>query len=111
MRPRSVLLAVLAFLLWIVTAAVGLWEIIIVRDMVLRVFARFWGNREHFGTDYWVAVQLGQWTVVLLALVWIVLVIGSGEYHYRRLGQRSSWRLFGWTIAGELAILVLAYFI
>lgn len=44
--------AVLAFILWIVTAVVGFWEIVVVRDMVLRVFARFWGDQERFGADY-----------------------------------------------------------
>ncbi|MFQ5592632.1 MAG: hypothetical protein ACE5HA_00555 [Anaerolineae bacterium] len=52
MQPRSVLPAVLAFILWIVTAVVGFWEIVVVRDMVLRVFARFWGDQERFGADY-----------------------------------------------------------
>lgn len=102
MEPRRVALSVLAFILWAATAALGLWEIVVIREMLLRVYARFW-------SDYWSAAALRNWTVLVLGLVWIVVVIGGGEYHYRRLGQRRSWRLFGWTIAGELAILVLAY--
>ena len=111
MQPRTVLPAVLAFILWAVTAAVGLVEIFVVREMVLRIFARFWGDQGPFGSGYWSAVQVAQWAVLILAIVWIVLVIGSGEYHYRRFGQRRSWQLFGWTLAGELAILMLAYFV
>ena len=49
--------------------------------------------------------------VIPLAFLWIAAVIGCGEYHYRRFGQPRSWRLFGWVIAVELSILVLALFI
>ena len=103
-QPRRISAGVLALILWIATAAVGLVEIVVVREMLLRVYARFW-------SDYWSAVNVGNWSVVILAIVWLALVAGGGEYHRTRVGQRSSWRLFGLTIAVEVAILLLALFI
>ena len=104
MQSRQAPASVLALILWIATAAVGLWEIVIVRGMLLRIYARFW-------SDYWPAVNLGNWAVFILGAMWLVLVVGGGEYHYRRVGRRESWRLFGRTIAVEVAILILALFI
>jgi hypothetical protein len=48
---------------------------------------------------------VGVWLTVPLSILWIAIVVGGGEYHYRHVGQRSSWRLFGLTIGFELLIL------
>jgi hypothetical protein len=94
---RLLLMRTLALVLWIGTAIVGLQVIVVVMDLLM-----------------WLAsLGLSAGVVVLsiwpLCIVWIALVVGGGEYHYQRLGQRSSWRLFGWTIAVELLILMLPY--
>lgn len=112
----------LAFVLWVATAALGLYEILLIREMLFRIYVQssssglalgsqlLNGRNEDFyllRKDFWQALALGNWALIPLALVWIVLVIGGGEYHYKRAGQRSSWKLFGWTIAAEMLVLVL----
>jgi hypothetical protein len=49
--------------------------------------------------------------VFLLALVMLIFIIWSTEYHLKRVGKPESWRLFGWTIAVELSIILLNYFL
>jgi len=100
-QPRLILSALLALILWIGTAIIGLQNIIDVRKIFVVSFARL-------GVDFPVAYSLSVFVVFISALLWIALVIGGGEYHYRRLGQRSSWKLFGWTIAGQFSILILS---
>ena len=104
MQLKQISAGVLALILWIATAVVGLVEIVVVRDMVLRLYGRF-------GSSYWSGVMLGNVTVLVLALAWLALVVGTGEYHRGHVGERNSWKVFGWTIAVEVAILVLAFFI
>mgnify|MGYP001828914564 CR=1 FL=1 len=101
----------MAFFLWAFTASLGLLEIVIIREMVLRVYARFWAGDGGYGQSYWGGVAVGNWLAFILALVWIALVIGGGEYQYKNVGKSSSWRLFGRTIDVQLSILVLALFI
>jgi len=103
-QPRQIPVRVLAIVLWIVTALLGLLDILAVRDILIGVYAGSGGR------DYWVAVNVRNWTVVIVALVWIAVVVGGGEYHRSRVGQRSSWGLFGLTIAIEIAILLLTFF-
>ena len=103
--------AVATLVLWAFTAALGMFEILVVRDMVLRVYARFFADDWAYGDDYWGGVALGQVLVVILAIVWIGLIIGAAEYHYKYFGQPKSWRLFARVIGVELAVLVLAFFI
>jgi hypothetical protein len=121
-RAGKVLSSALAFALWVATAALGLYEFVLVRGMLFRIYARssssglalgsqlLNGRNENFyllRRDSWQALAVGNWALIPLALVWIALVVGGGEYHYRRVGQRSSWKLFGWTIAAEMLILVM----
>ncbi|MFP4394134.1 MAG: anti-sigma factor family protein [Anaerolineales bacterium] len=101
---RRAFIGPLAFLLWLGTAALGLYEIFVIREIFFQIFARCSQN-------YGLALALGNWGVMLLAAVWIAAFIGGGEYHYRRLGTRASWSLFGWTIGIELAILLIAFLI
>jgi hypothetical protein len=108
---RLIFSGVLAFILWVGTAILGLYELFLAQDMLFRLYARFWCRHECLGKDYWRALALGRWALIPLSLVWIALVVGGGEYHYRRVGQRSSWKLFGWTVAAQALILVLAFFV
>lgn len=90
--------------LWIVTCALGILEIYLLQEMLLRIYARF-------GSDYFSGVTIRSVAVLILAVLYIAFAVGTGEHHHRRVGQRNSMMLFGWTIAIQLAILVLCYFV
>jgi hypothetical protein len=90
--------------LWLGTIGIGLYEIVILRGMVLRIYAVFWSNR-------YLAVTLGNWAIVAFAMVWIAFAFGTGEYHFRHVGERGSWRLLVISIAVEVAILLLTLFV
>ncbi len=104
MRLSRLPVGFLTFILWLVTIAVGLWEILIVRDMFVRLYARF-------GHDYGTGLAIRNWTVLPLSVVWLAFAIGTGEYHRLKAGQRASWLLFGRTIAAEAAVLILVLII
>jgi hypothetical protein len=105
---RLMLSRVLASILWLGTAVVGIYEIYLIREMIFAIYARFIEGASS-GTDYWAALSLGNAALIPLSIGWIALVMSGGEYHFKRVGQRNSWRLFGWTIAGELLILALPW--
>jgi hypothetical protein len=105
---RLILSYVLAFILWVGTAILGIYEIYLVREMIFAIYARSVDGASTV-TDYWAALALGNVALLPLSIAWIALVMGGGEYHFKRIGQRGSWKLFGWTIAGELLILTLPW--
>lgn len=106
LRARRGWTAPLTFVLWAGTAIVGLYEILLLQELSYRCYARFWSGAR-YGQDYGRATALGVWSVFILAMVWIAVFIGGAEYHYKHVGQRGSWKWFGWTIAVELLILAL----
>jgi hypothetical protein len=101
----------LAIVLWLATAALGGFDIYVVHEMAARVYARYFGSGVARGSNYWESIALGNVIVLVLAVLWIGLVIGGGEYHAKYVGTRKSWRLFARTLGVELAVLVLALFI
>ncbi len=62
-------------------------------------------------SDYRGALALRTFLVFPLAILWLAMVVGGGEYHYKSFGQPRSWRLFARTIAVEVSIFALALFI
>jgi hypothetical protein len=100
--PRLIIAGILAFILWIGTAILGLQVIVIARDLLIWLVFRGLGN-------FSLALALGSLVLLPLGAAWIVLVIGGGEYHYKRVGQPSSWTLFGLVITIELLMLILPY--
>jgi hypothetical protein len=47
--------------------------------------------------------------VLVGAMLYTGFVIGGAEYHYKNLGQPGSWKLFIFTLLGQLFILILPY--
>ncbi len=111
LRSSRIWSGVLAFVLWAGTAALGFVAISTVLDTALRVYAVFWGDYGFYGSDYRGALALRNFIVFSLAGLWLAMVVGGGEYHYKKFGQPKSWRLFARTIAVEVSIFVLALFI
>jgi hypothetical protein len=109
-QPKRTLQGLLVFGLWLFIAVVGLMEINTVLVMATRVFAHFWGDFGFYGSVF-IPNAIRQFLVVPLALALIVAVIGSGEYSYRNFGKPGALKIFGWVIAVELSILVLAFYI
>ena len=93
-----------AIALWLGTAVLGLYEIALLHEMLLRAYVRFGPSSAQL---LWQAEALSSWGVFFMGAAWIALVIGGGEYHYRHIGRRASWRLFAWTVGAQLALLAL----
>ena len=101
-QPRFLLSAVLAFMLWLGTAVIGLQNIVIIRNLAIVGFTTI-------GSGVMTSA-LAIFVVLVAALIYIFVVIGGAEYHYRRIGEAGSWKLFSLTILAELFILLLPYF-
>ncbi len=103
-RPRFVIVAILTGLLWLGAAILGLISLLVIRDLSLWVFVSSGSSNAWAG-----AVTI--LVMMISALIYITAVIGGAEYHYKQIGQPSSWKLFAWTIGIELLILILPHFV
>ena len=101
-KTRQLASGALALVLWLVTFGLGLQGIYFLKEIFYLIYVSLGGSVER--AERFVPVLL-----FILALVFLVFIIGTTEYHLKRVGKPESWRLFGWTIAVELSLLILYY--
>ena len=103
-RPRALrfLFAVLAMVLWLITFVLGLECIYVIREIFYLIFISMGGSMIK-------AERFALALVFVLGLASLVFFIGTAEYHRKRPGTRESWKLFAWSIAVEVSIIVLYY--
>lgn len=104
LRPRYIISALLAVLLWIGTAVLGFLNLVAVRDIALIALTDLGSSPQEAGF-------LTILAVLIAALGFIAVVIGGAEYHRQRIGHPSSWKTFIWTIAIQLLVLLVPYFL
>ncbi|MCS7057094.1 MAG: hypothetical protein NZM18_13075 [Thermoflexales bacterium] len=101
---KDALVAGAAFALWLVTVALGLWEVYVLRQLYYLLYARV---ARHFGGDFESADVVGYCLLPVLAFGFIAFAIGTAEWHRLNLGRPRSWKVFAVTIAIQLAILLI----
>jgi hypothetical protein len=102
--PRQLGASILAIVLWLVSFVLGLQTIYSLMQIISLMRVALGGNLA----DIQASTPI---VVFLLALLMLIYIIWSTEYHIKRVGKPESWRLFGWTIAVELSIILLNYFL
>jgi hypothetical protein len=101
-KARKIASSLLAIVLWLISAGLGLQAIYTVKEIFYLIYVSLGGSIQR--AERFVPVL-----VFFLALGFLVFIIGTTEYHLKRVGRPESWRLFGWTIAVELSLLILYY--
>jgi hypothetical protein len=100
-RPSTPAL-LLAVVLWLISFGLALNAIYALKEIYYLVTVRLGGSLER-------ALASAFGLVWCLGFVGLVVMIGTTEYHFKHVGEPKSWRLFAWTIAVELSIILLYY--
>jgi hypothetical protein len=103
-KPRALAPSLLAIVLWLVSFVLGLQAIYDLTQLIAVM-------RVALGTSLEDARMATPVLAFFLALVLLIFIIWSTEYHLKRVGKPESWRLFGLTIAVELMIILLNSFL
>lgn len=100
LKPAPAGLALLAIVLWLATFVLGLQAIHDLTQLLSLLQVSLGGSltNARFGAMTW---------VFILALLFLIFLIVSTEYHIKHFNTQKSWRLFGWSIAVELSIIIL----
>ncbi len=111
-NPRKTLLFLLTFVLWLGTVALGFWAVTLIQEAVdARLLAFIFEEVENqrLGSPRGGGIRsiVNYATIGIGVVLWIMLiVIGGMEYHFKRIGERNSYRVFAWTFGIELVIIV-----
>jgi hypothetical protein len=101
-QPRFIFIWTAALILWLGSALIGLLNLIVIRDLAIMLVVALGGSASDAAPFAIIALLIG-------TMLYIGIVIGSGEYHYRNLGQPGSWKLFSTIIIGQLLLLITPY--
>jgi len=94
--------AILAIFLWLVAFVLGLNTIYLLLQIFYLVYGGLGGSLSQ-------AERFAPGMIFLLGVGFLIFIIATSEYHRTRVGTRESWRLFAWTIAVEVSIILLYY--
>ena len=101
-KTRQIGRNALAFILWLFTVVLGLEAIYIAKELFYLIYVSLGGSIQRAETFVPVLV-------FFLALAYLAFVILTTEYHLKKVGRSESWRLFGWSLAVEVSLLILYY--
>jgi hypothetical protein len=101
-RKQQIVSNLVAILLWLITFVLGLNAMYLLLQIFYLVFGAVSGGTGR-------AERFAPGLVFLLGLGFLIFIIATSEYHRKHVGTRGSWRLFAWTIAVEVSIIILYY--
>ncbi len=101
-QPAAWFMGILAFLAWLVTAVLGLVEIYLGRQTLVRFLSKT-------NADVYTLTTIGHATVFVLAVLWIFYVVFAGERGLRRVGKKGGWKIFA--IAGIVEVIILILYL
>jgi hypothetical protein len=97
-------------LLWLASLGLGLLDIYAAQFITLSVYARFFLKTGVNTTpiDVATANSLRISTVLAGALIYVIFMIATTEFHFKRMATQPAWKILGITIGVELVIILLA---
>jgi len=109
-HERKMRTTILAGLLYLLTAVLGVLSFLAGRRVVLTSLNRFGAGVSQTSSQN----PFSLFNILVsftLAFLVIAIVIGGFEYHYRRAGSEESWWMFARTLGVEFGLLLLASFL
>ena len=112
-RHRKILRLGLTAILWIATVALGFLAIVaLVRGIDALVLVYIFQNMQNQEMGPMTASFMSRLTnfltMICAGVLWIGVVVFFGmSYHFKRAGQRNSYRVFAWTIGIEIALILI----
>ena len=109
-KINRTLLIILTFLLWLVSAVGAFLLIIPILDSIITIYAAFWADPNPIGQAYFLGASIRQGGVWVLAVLFVIGVIGGAEHHVQNFNTPESWHFMSLTYAVELSLLLFTIF-
>ena len=109
-KYKRILLVILALILWLASAIGAFLLIIPILDSVITIYAAFWADPNPIGQAYYLGASIRQGGVLILAVLFVIGVIGGAEHHVQNFNTPKSWHFMFLTYAVELSLLLFTIF-
>src|SRR5690606_29634972 len=102
-KSSPVLNSIATGLLWLATAGLGLAAVYYLHSLSTLIYAVL-GGRE-----FWVGSLIGQVSAVIGGIIWLILIIVTGEYYLKHAGEKKTWKIIAYVLGAELLIILIGY--
>lgn len=100
---------ILTVLLWLLAAVLGLAAVYYLHEISFVAYALYLSvtKSQVAISENYTGVLIGQITVFVGAIAWLVAIIGLGEYQLKHSGEPKAWKIFGWILGIEILLIVI----
>lgn len=109
-QSRKIMLWLLTLLLYLATVGMGFLAFIAFQDIFTTAVGFLMARNPDVGiveTRGWITTARNVSTIIG-GLVWLAVMVGGMEYHFRHVGQRRSYRVFTWTLGIEVVLVIVS---
>lgn len=109
-RSGGVRTLLITAVLWLITAVVAFWEVLLIRNIAVGLYLRYAVTNPNL-TQQLMDGQVGLISLISAfagAIVAIAVVMAGAEFHYWHVGRPKSWRLFAYVFSFQLVVFILA---
>ena len=105
-QKTSGLLIAITVALWILSAVIAFLLIVPVLDSIITIYASFWADPNPIGQSYFLGASIRQFGVLIIAVLFVIGIIGGAEHHARNFNTPTSWQFMFITYAVELTLIM-----
>jgi len=105
-KKNPALLIVVTVILWILSAIIAFLLIVPILDSIITIYASFWADPNPIGQSYYLGASIRQLGVLIIAILFVIGIIGGAEHHARNFNTPSSWQFMFMTFAVEITLIM-----
>lgn len=104
------LLTIITIILWLLSAVIAFYLLFPILDSIIRIYAGFWADPNPVGQAYFIGVSIRNAGVFILAVFYVIWIIGGAEHHSNNFNTPTSWHFMFLTYAILLTVFLFTIF-
>lgn len=93
-KPYCRLVLILTtIILWLLSVVIAFLLFIPILESITRIYAAFWADTDPVGQAFFLGVSIRNVAMFILAILYVIGIIGGAEHHSRNFNTPSSWHV------------------
>jgi hypothetical protein len=103
-------LILITIILWLLSVILAFLLFIPILESIVRIYAAFWADTDPIGQAFSLGVSLRNVAMFVLAILYVIGIIGGAEHHSRNFNTPTSWHVMFLTYSILLTMFLFTLF-